>query len=686
MAELCPGELRILHCESLVEPHDWKDITDQLDEPPQLLDGKVQFKIKHFSGFRPVKLIRSLLQSASVFKEFVEKVYSRSRPQHAQFFTCLYDTSVRGHYELKLFCYPAELQYEVNQKISGYIVPYQGEGRSSKPVCEEEKVSVSLSEAFSPQVTDEENALKFVRFLANKVFETGGEVRLESERVPRVKFYDQSRELLCNLTIVLASQACHPSGVVLSSSVALKEIQRAQRMSQSNRNIQSSEDVNSIHMHGKELHVTLLATEWCSAKGGLSTINRVLAKQFSSNPNVKITLFAPPLECKCKEKDKAEAFECKIDIEEADGKMSNSTDPLDWLAFPPEKLRIDVVVGHGWKLGWQAEEIKRSHSCKWIQMVHTCPEELAMHKICDTPLSRGEEKHASEVSLCKKADLVVAMGPKLKEAIAKALRPYEKEKAVLSITPGVFPEFKCVKVPDDDLEKFYILVFGRCNPKDLSIKGYDIAAKAVAKLDPRSYHLTIMGATAGNQEELVENLLKCGIPRFQLTVRKFCTDRELLVKSFPEFDLVLMPSRTDGFGLTALEALSAGIPILVSGNTGFAEALRKVAFGKLFIVQDFKDANEWAKKIEEIRLQERRLRLEEIRKIRASYEEKYSWESQCKDLVVTMSNMVYAEPSRPKLEEAKTNTRCNALIIVAVVVGFLAAFISILLHRVWIGS
>lgn len=92
------------------------------------------------------------------------------------------------------------------------------------------------------------------------------------------------------------------------------------------------------------------------------------------------------------------------------------------------------------------------------------------------------------------------------------------------------------------------------------------------------------------------------------------------------------------------------------------------------------------KKIEEIRLQERRLRLEEIRKVRASYEEKYSWESQCKDLVVTMSNMVYAEPSRPKLEEAKTNTRCNALIIVAVVVGFLAAFISILLHRVWIGS
>ena len=50
LAELCPGELRILQCESLVEPHDWKDITDQLDEPPRLVDGKVQFKVRHFSG------------------------------------------------------------------------------------------------------------------------------------------------------------------------------------------------------------------------------------------------------------------------------------------------------------------------------------------------------------------------------------------------------------------------------------------------------------------------------------------------------------------------------------------------------------------------------------------------------------------------------------------------------------
>ena len=60
-----------------------------------------------------------------------------------------------------------------------------------------------------------------------------------------------------------------------------------------------------------------------------------------------------------------------------------------------------------------------------------------------------------------------------------------------------------------------------------------------------------------------------------------------------------------------------------------------------YIVEDFKDANEWAKKIQSTRQKERRLRLKEIRQARKFDEEKYSWESQSQDLVATMSNMVY---------------------------------------------
>ena len=46
----------------------------------------------------------------------------------------------------------------------------------------------------------------FNRFRGNEVYDTGGEVCLGSESVPKVKFNNQRQELLCNVTMVLASQ------------------------------------------------------------------------------------------------------------------------------------------------------------------------------------------------------------------------------------------------------------------------------------------------------------------------------------------------------------------------------------------------------------------------------------------------------------------------------------------------
>ena len=46
-----------------------------------------------------------------------------------------------------------------------------------------------------------------------------------------------------------------------------------------------------------------------------------------------------------------------------------------------------------------------------------------------------------------------------------------------------------------------------------------------------------------------------------------------------------MTSRTEGFGLAALEALSAGLPVLVSGNSGLAEALEEVPFVTTVVVK-----------------------------------------------------------------------------------------------------
>ena len=218
---------------------------------------------------------------------------------------------------------------------------------------------------------------------------------------------------------------------------------------------------------GKALKVTLLANEWSSRKGGLSTFNRCRAI-------LLVTRLVPQFAGSEEEKRAAKSH--NIVIREAE-RRPGYNDPLDWLSLPPKDLAIAIVLGHGGNLGKQAQVIRESHSCKWVQVVHTAPEELGMYKNYAKAIARGEDKNRTEVDLCKLSNLVVAVGPKLTEAYSSYLRSCEKHQDIIQLTPGIFSEFSVVKQAASDSNKFKVLTFGRGDPEDFSLKGYDIAAK-----------------------------------------------------------------------------------------------------------------------------------------------------------------------------------------------------------------
>ena len=394
---------------------------------------------------------------------------------------------------------------------------------------------------------------------------------------------------------------------------------------------QTSQGHSKLHPSPGKLHVTILASEWRSTKGGLSTLNRELAIQLAKFPEVQISFFVP----QCSEEDKRTALKHHIEIVEAT--RLTGYDDLEWLSFPPDHLQIDVVVGHGVKLGHQAQVIRKSHKCKWIQVIHTDPEELGMYKSYQDPISTGEKKRKVEVELCEKADFVVGVGPKLCEAFRRYLRWCKKDETILNITPGVFDEFANVEHASKDRERCAVLVFGRGDAEDFKLKGFDIAGKAVAELNDA--HLVFVGAPEGKHEDIAKRLLECALPAHRLTVRSFLQSREDLKRLFCEVDLVLMPSRTEGFGLTGLEALSAGLPVLVSKNSGFREALRKVPFGSTCVI-DSDDPLVWAEAIKEVWNKDRETRLLEAELLRSSYKKKYSWAKQSENLVKKMINIV----------------------------------------------
>ena len=377
----------------------------------------------------------------------------------------------------------------------------------------------------------------------------------------------------------------------------------------------------------RKVKVTILASDWGSSNGEISILNRELGIQLARFPEVEITFFLP----KCSQEERIVALQYNVKIVEA--KPVPDMEPLQWLFFPPDDLQIDIIVGHGAELGSAAYTIKTNKKCKWVQVMHTDPEELGIFENCCNLISKEVEKHHTELELCEMADHVVGVGGKLSEALRVYLRAFCKDFTVFGFTPGLFEQFRTVKRVTSERQKRSVLVFGPGDVEHFELKGFHIAGKAIAAL--QDTRLVFVGVADGKYEEMKKRLLGCGVPARSIRIRGFVRDQESLENLFQEVDLVVMPSRTKGFGLTGLEAMSAGLPVLVSGYSGFGEALSRVPFGSSFVLTS-EDPAAWAEAIKISFARDEKIRLAEAEALRDSYGRKYNWAEQMKKLIDKM--------------------------------------------------
>ena len=79
-----------------------------------------------------------------------------------------------------------------------------------------------------------------------------------------------------------------------------------------------------------------------------------------------------------------------------------------------------------------------------------------------------------------------------------------------------------------------------------------------------------------------------------------------------------MPSGTEAFGLKAFEALSAGVTILITHNSGLVKALEQVPLGPRCVLDQVSDG------AEQIKQEQKHLktRLEEASMLQDKYKEK----------------------------------------------------------------
>ena len=379
---------------------------------------------------------------------------------------------------------------------------------------------------------------------------------------------------------------------------------------------------------GKPIKVTILANE-CDLIS--SFLLRELARQLATftQIGVEVSLLVPE-NTQIDDWSKRSLEENGVTIVKAK-RRPGFTDPVDWLYYPPEDLKTDIVIGIGTRLAKIAQHWKERYQCKNIY--------VGLDSLLGFYI--GEETFVDvdfRKELSVAANLPVAIGPKTTDDLSASLRP--KGKQVFNLTPGITREFSNLTHATNDGRNFRVLLVGGDNPDNFQEEGLELAAETMAELNDKSYHLIYVGARKETEKQFANLFHQCGVPKRQLTIRSLPKTKQEWKDLFCEVDLAIMPSGDKEFGLEALLALSAGLPVLVHGESGFGEALRDVTFGTSAIV-DSDDAREWASRIITIRETDRKTRLEQAAMLRSNYDEKYSWKKQLTPLVAMMFSMVF---------------------------------------------
>lgn len=141
------------------------------------------------------------------------------------------------------------------------------------------------------------------------------------------------------------------------------------------------------------------------------------------------------------------------------------------------------------------------------------------------------------------------------------------------------PEFLKEKgIPND---RPIVLFLGRVDAK----KGIDLLLPAFYELTQQhpSAILVIVGPDYGMQPFVEEFIEKNGIKDRVFLTGMLRGDEKL--KMMASATIFTLPTYSEGFSIAVMEALSAGLPVVVSPNTGFSEVIAKYKAGKVVALE-----------------------------------------------------------------------------------------------------
>lgn len=322
--------------------------------------------------------------------------------------------------------------------------------------------------------------------------------------------------------------------------------------------------------------ILAVATEWASAHGGISTLNRELCTALAALGHQVMCLIPDAEPTLVTEAAAAGVtlIACPSSIA-IDGMSRFLLCELSELPAKPQ-----IVLGHDHITGPAARALATRFEAQYVHVLHTIPQENEGLKSERDGRRRsvldGEMKMRNQVSLGRSADLVVAVGPRIARFFQHEADDVER---IAMMVPGLNDHLKDLSLDPDKLTVTLCYMSGRM--EDAGVKGAGLACSVIKSVvtgrdwgSEGTPKLVIRGFHPDRaNEEFGEIGLFDEYAHF-LMARSYSTDAAELRKDYRRAAVVIMPSLSEGFGLTGLEAIAAGVPVVISAESGLAEYLR----------------------------------------------------------------------------------------------------------------
>lgn len=251
-----------------------------------------------------------------------------------------------------------------------------------------------------------------------------------------------------------------------------------------------------------------------------------------------------------------------------------------------EQITYDIIDAHYYLSGLAGIELKKNNkNAPLLITFHTLA--LMKNLTSRNGLSPAEEKRIEiETQLVRQADTLIAPSENEKKYLEYLYQANPKK--IFVISPGVdtslfYPMDKIQSklAVDASPDHKMILFVGRIDP----VKGLDVLLYAIsilfAKKPGMKACLWIVGGDISEKPEMwSQELQKLEQLRKLLglhTTVKFVGQQPQheLPKYYNAADLVVMPSHYESFGMTALEAMACGTPVITTNVTGISELLEE---------------------------------------------------------------------------------------------------------------